>query len=309
MITAAAANSTDYLFLTGKVRALENRMLDKFRFYRLADNAEKKTFFEDLADSPYKDYLSENKFGLRLKEYIYDQYLSLRNKMEEPAYLDLFMVGSDISNIVSFLRGASDESEYADGVLEEKWWQQERMPEFVKLVFDRLKKMSEAEDISIMPASAVESACVDVVGVVILPNIKSDFALEYWKRSIDIKNFLLNKKGASKYYLSGGFISKNFWMRQDPSGEPAAKVEACPFYSRMEMHEDIADAEFAARQWKSGIIKEMRKIAFGPEPVIAYLLSIMEEAANLLHIYTGISMGFAPADLKEGLNLAYVSRV
>ena len=63
--------------------------------------------------------------------------------------------------------------------------------------------------------------------------------------------------------------------------------------------------ELILRRWMGGLIKEMRKITFGPEPVVAYLLSVIEEVFNIRMIYTGINLGLDPAEIRKKLNLGY----
>jgi vacuolar-type H+-ATPase subunit C/Vma6 len=60
------------------------------------------------------------------------------------------------------------------------------------------------------------------------------------------------------------------------------------------------------RRFLSKLLKDMRKNTFGPEAVVAYILSVKEEIKNLNLIYTGLGMGLDKNIMKENLNLAYV---
>lgn len=307
MMLAVAENKSDYLFLVGKIRVLENQMIDRFGFYRLADNSSVEGFLSDLSDSPYKDYVGADDLGYALKEYVYKQYSYLKKKMDSPVYLDLFMMGGDISNIISFIKQADSDAEYVPGIMPVGWWEKEALPEFVKKVQYKLQKISSSTELARVSAAAVESVSSDVICETVIGHVKNQRIRDYWGKLIDIKNYFLNRNGTSESnYLAGGSISKNFWKKLDLSGEIPAKLAAQPFFRTFEKTGNIAEAESAARKYMGTLIKEMRKTPFGPEPLTAYLLGIIEETANLMHIYTGISMGFEPNEIKEGVNLAYV---
>ena len=55
-----------------------------------------------------------------------------------------------------------------------------------------------------------------------------------------------------------------------------------------------------------GLMKEMRKITFGPEPIISYLLSLKEEVRNIVMIYIGLKMNMDREIIKQQLCTAYV---
>ncbi|MFH1416379.1 MAG: V-type ATPase subunit [Elusimicrobiota bacterium] len=298
---------SNYLFLTGKVRAMEKELFDLSRYSRLMEHKDTESLVNDLADSPYSGFITAEDFEKGLREFIYDRYDYFRKKMDDSAVLDIFMIKNDILNYMNFEKGIKEEDLYGQGVFKAGWWKEDRQPVFFRKVRERMSKMTRAKDKDVPDENIIEKVCVDIVNETYAGRIKSRFIEGYWSCTIDIKNLFINLyRRNSGIYLSGGSINENFWRDINIEEEIPLKLKAQPYADRLFAEEDRSKWDNITRTWLGRLIRKMRMVSFGPEPVVAYMLSILEEAFNLGMIRTGLNMGLENVRIKEGLSLAYI---
>ncbi len=299
--------NSEYLFLMGKIRVLEKDLFDYSKFNRLMENRSVPSFLNDLSDSKYHGFIIKDNFEKGLRNYIYFQYDYFRKNMADTAILDIFMIKNDILNYINYLKDFKKDEFYESGVFKNQWWKVNKLPPFFVKAEYRLKKMLPQQDVANAEERIIEKVCMDVVCEEYLKSIQSNMVLNYWKFMIDIKNLLKNiNHPQPRYYFSGGNIKESFWKEIKIGEDMPDKLEAQPYIKEALKENSRIKWELILKQWLGGLIKEMRKITFGPEPIVSYFLSIIEEAVNLNLIYTGIRMNFSAIELKENLNLTYV---
>jgi hypothetical protein len=300
-------NSSQYLFLTGKVRALEKKLFDASKFNRLTEKEKTKSFLNDLADSGHHDFLIHEDFDKGLRNYIYFHYDYFRKNMADSTVLDIFMIKRDILNYINHIKNLKKIEFYEPAVFKHDWCKEKILPSFFLKVEEKLRKMLGPKEISRAGEAIIEYACIEIVQEEFISKLTEGRILDFWKYTIDIKN-LLKKINSPQtgYYLKGGNIKQSFWIETKIGEDMPPKVEIQPYIKLIAEEENRMNWEYIIRRWIGSFIKEMRKITFGAEPVVSYLLSIIEESINLRTIYTGIQMGLSPLEIKEKLNLAYV---
>jgi V/A-type H+-transporting ATPase subunit C len=306
MQTAFKPDSS-YLFLTGKVKVLEQRLFDFSRFSRLLENENIKNFINDLSDSGYHEFVSHGNFEAGVKEFIYNSYEYLRKKMSDPHVLDIFMIKDEITNYINHLKDFKKEEFYGSGAFKPKWWKIKELPSFFVKAEENIQKKLGPKDIKNANENLIEKMCMDMVWSDYVNGIKSPMIRNYWNYMIDIKNLIKNINGISGgYYFAGGNIKEEFWKEIVIGEDMPPKVEAQPYTKIIAEESDRSNWELLLKQWLGGFVKEMRKITFGPEPVAAYLISLQEEAYNLNLIYTGIQMEMPKLVIQEKLSMSYV---
>lgn len=299
--------SSRYLFLVGKVRVLEKELFDFARFNRLIENKNIEDFLNDLSDSRYHNFIIKGEFETGLKSYIYSHYDYFRKNMPDSTVLDIFMIKNDILNYINFFKGLEKDEFYEPGVFKGEWWKGGRLPLFFRKVEERLKKLLRSKEISQAQERMIEKVCVDIINEDYIKSIQSSMVLDYWKCMIDIKNLFKNiVHPQGQYYLAGGNIKESFWREVNVNEDIPPKLEAQSYMKKILEEKNRINRELILRRWLGGLVKEMRKITFGPESVVSYFLSIIEEVMNLRLIYTGINLKYSTAEIKGKLNLSYV---
>jgi len=307
MTAVTEKQSSRYLFLVGKIRALEKKLFDSSRFSRLTENKDTKSFLNDLSDSAYHDFIVKENFERGLKKYIHSRYDYFRKNMQDSAVLDIFMIRNDILNYINYHKGLRGDEFYESGVFDSRWWKTNKLPGFFVKVEGRLKKVLGTKGINEAEERLIEKVCMDEVCDRYIKYIPSRMVLEYWRFMLDIKNLLRNVNNPQeRYYFSGGNIKESFWKEVKVSEDIPPKLEVQSYMKRILEERNRIKWEPVLKRWMGYLIKEMRKITFGPEPVVSYFLSIIEEAVNLTLIYTGINLELSDSEIKEKLNLAYV---
>lgn len=304
---ASNKQSARYLFLVGKIRVLENELFDSARFNRLMENKNTEDFLNDLSDSRYRDFIIKGNYETGLKNYIYSQYDYFQKNMHDSTVLDIFMIRNDILNYINLIKGLKEDRCYEPGVFKGLWWKEDRLPPFFIKVEERLKKILRSKEINRAEEKMIEKVCVDIINEDYIKSISSSMVLKYWKFTVDIKNLLKNvNHPQEQYYFSGGNIEESFWKKVKISEDMPSKLEVQPYMKKVLNEKDRISWELILRRWLGGIFKEMRKITFGPEPVLSYFLSSIEEIFNLNVIYTGINLKLSTDEVKEKMSLTYV---
>lgn len=302
-----SSQSPEYLFLTGKIRALEKELFDLPRFSRLMEHKDQKDFIDDLADSRYYQFINNKDFERGLSEYIGYNYSYLKKKMQNSAPLDIFMIRYDILNYINLLKGLEDDSYFEAGVFKTQWWKKDKYPVFFIEAEKRIKRMSGTTDAFGVQEGLIEKVCMDLAYDRLKDSIGSKKVLEYWKYSIDILNLLKNANHPiSRHYMGGGNIEETFWKNINVKEEMPGKLTAQSYVKEIMDESNSIMWESKLNRWLGKLIKDMRKMTFGPAPVVSYLLSLIEETKNLKYIHTGINLGMSGESIFEKLNLAYV---
>jgi len=295
------------LFAAGRVRALESELLDSTAYRRFLENRTEQDFLDALSETGYADYTQQRGFEEGLKYYLNDVYIFLKTNAEEPAALDIFYLKNDICNFIAALKNSLNENSFQSGVYNFKDWESKKFPQ----IFDQAKtaviKQKETEDTAEVHDSLIEKICMDIITQQYAAGLKSRAVRNYWMNLIDVSNALKNANHPSAdYYFKGGNIEDSYWKSIDLKQDIPDRVENFAFMKSVEGETDVKKWEPAMKKWLSRKLKDMRKITFGVEPLVSYMLSVMEEINNLKLIRTGIRTGMAADEIREFINLSYV---
>ncbi|MEA3507251.1 MAG: V-type ATPase subunit [Elusimicrobiota bacterium] len=307
----ATSQSSDYLSLVGKVCVYETGLFDRGVFHRLIDSGSLLKFTKELSDTKYRRAVESMKEGNHFisacKGYIYAQYFHFRSKLHDSKFLDIFMLENDISNFVNFARGAECNESYCRGISGINWAEAENLEGFFRDAAENLSKIEPAAALEDFSYSLVEKVCMDMVTDRFLENISSRAIKAYRRYYIDTKNLLTKANNPEgEIYLKGGNFEPGYWESVDIAGGIPRRLKLQPYMKNIRSSKDRTLWEPEIRRFLSGFLKDMRKNTFGPEAIIAYILTLTEEVTNLNLIYTGLGMGLEKDIMKENLNLSYV---
>lgn len=285
------------LYLTGKIRVYETRLLGRGEFARFLENKLPDNFLRELKDTPYGDYLQEADLDSATVQYIEDIYRYFRKDMgDEAVMLDAFMlkkkVAGYIENIKDKQREQGEKRIFSISSSD---------PEIVKKARKNLQGSGNLSD------REIEKAFMDAADDAYIKKFSSHKLKKLWEDYIDIKNFLNNLRHIERgFYFKGGYIKPSFWEAVDCRQEIPDKLQARPFMKALAREENPEKYELKLRRWLGGVFKGLRKITFGPEPVCAFLLTLMSEVENLTTVYAGLKMGMAPERIEENLYYSHV---
>lgn len=308
---AVTSQNSDYLALVGKVRVYETRLFDRGIFHRLIDSGSLQKFTKELSDTKYRRAVENMKEGdhfiTACKGYIYEQYFHFRSKLHNSVFLDIFMLENDISNFVNFARGAECNESYCRGISGINWAETENLEGFFRDAAENLSKIEPSAALEDFSYSLVEKVCMDMITDRFLKDIQSPALIAYRRYYIDTKNLLTkaNNPGEGNY-LRGGNFEPGYWDGVDIADGIPRRLKLQPYMKNIDSNKDRNLWEPEIRRFLSGLLKDMRKNTFGPEAIIAYILTLTEEVTNLNLIYTGLGMGLEKDIMKENLNLSYV---
>ncbi len=289
-------NHSRELYLTGRIRVYETRLFNRAAFSRFLESSSAGEFISELKDTPYGSYIQGEDLDGACSEYIDHAYMDFRKDMGRGrAAIDAFMLHRELYRDIKKRKKSEKE--------------EKKRASFEKIPLDGLREKVqkiEKENKEIKDRE-IEQAAIEAASVELMKKVSSAELLQLWESYIDIKNFLNNiSHTAPGYYLPGGYIHRSFWEKADCRKEIPSKLKARPFMKEILKEKNSEEYELILNKWQGEMLKSLRKKTFGPEPVCAYILSLVAESKNLMTSYTGIRMGLKKEEIKKRLNYSYV---
>jgi len=292
------------LYAVGRIRALEKELFDQGRFSRLAENASAEKFATDLSDTKYAPFIKESGLHRGMEEYLHRAYLFIRENSSNPEAADIFHFRRDIMNYINRLRGIEEDDAFSPGPLGDLWWKKEKLPPVFRRIEDSIRK--KYNSVSEAPDSYIEKASMDEA-LNTFPLENSGRAVrKYYADYVDIRNLMMNLFNEKAFYWEGGSVKPAEWDDISIAKEIPHKLAARGYVRAVSGHKDLFTWEVILASWLSSGIRDMRMITFGPEPAVAYYLSLREEINNLRTVLTGILSFADPDEIKGRLNLEYL---
>lgn len=299
---------TRYVYITGRVRALEARLLDKLKMERMIAAASAKTSLSELDETDYGPYVSQlkeiNNFEELLSAELKRLYSFIDKGSLDKELTDLFRMHYDFHNLKVLLKNKFKEQPFPLEELpfidlgtieplkigEEKKFL--RVQEEATIAFRRNKN---PQDIDIILDKEYYRLCVTkaeeaenefVIGLfrmkIDLINIRTFFRCRTLRRSRDF---------FSKVFIKGGTLIRAFFLEFYEKEESAflGKLSFTP-YAKVIMRyerEGLKGLELSCDNFLLEYLKKTKLVTAGLEVLIAYLIAKENEIKLLRSILTG----------------------
>ncbi|MGE5484600.1 MAG: V-type ATP synthase subunit C [Ignavibacteriales bacterium] len=333
-IALRVRDETEYAYSVARVRVLETRLLDRPILERMVDAGSADEALRILGETEYSEALGaasgpaefESVLAAELKR-VYDY---VRGFSPDPALLDVLSLKFDLHNVKVLLK-----EKYLDGAGVER-----AVAGGGSMDVDRARAAIAAGDYRGLPgdyAAVAEKAeraleetgdpqVIDLVvdgemfrlGLEIARDSRFELLEQIWTTMIDVTNIKslvrINRMGRSREFLrrcliDGGLVPVATLLGLHGEA-PSAVADALRYtrYARLteEGLKQGSRFELLGDNFITGFLRSARHKAFGPEPVIAYVLAKETEIRNLRIILTGKINGLPPAVIRERLRDAYV---
>lgn len=312
---------TEYAYAVAKVRAVETRLLDRLKLYRMAEAANLDEAVKILRESGYEGDDPEQ----MLTDELAKTYAFLREISPSKETFDIFLVKNDYHNIKVILKAEFLGKNY-DFLLTESGRIGARkmknavenramkgfspiMTEAVEKAVELFEKTGDPQlcDLELDRAAYREmhnlaeksgSAYVqDIVSVMCdLANILIFVRVHRMGKGTD---FLLRS------LLDGGTVKREEFVRA-AAGSLSDILSGTKYAELSEYGDNISELEKQTDSFLIRYIKKAKYVAFGIEPLVAYLLAKQNEIKLARIILTGKKNGLPPEVIKERLRESYV---
>lgn len=299
---------TRYAYITGRIRALEARLLDKLKLERMVAATSAKASLSELEETDYGPYVSQlkdiNDFEDLLSDELKRLYFFIDKWSLDRELTDLFRLRYDFHNLKVFLKnkfkekplpleelpfinlGTIDpkEIEKVEELLEaqkeaRRAFEESKNPQDIDIILDKeyyrlcVEKAEESENRFVMDLFRSE---VDLI------NIKAFFRCRALKR---------NKDFFSKVFIPRGTLTERLFLEFYENEENAflRKLFFTP-YDRVVVgyeKEGLKGLELSCDNFLLEYVKQTKLVTAGLEVLIAYLIAKENEIKLLRSILTG----------------------
>ena len=299
---------TRYAYITGRVRALEARLLDKLKMERMTAATSAKASLSELEETDYGPYVSQLKDIHNFEELLHDELRRLYSFIDKGSLdkelTDLFTMRYDFHNLKVFLKNKFKEKPlpleklpFIDlGAIEPlkigeakeflqiqkeatRAFEENENPQDIDIILDKeyyrlcVKKAEESENEFVIDLFHME---IDLI------NIKTFFRCRTLKRN---KNFF------SKVLIGGGSLTKRLFLEfyEKEEGAFLRKLSFTPYAKVIIGYEKkgLKGLELSCDNFLLEYVKKTKFITAGLEVLIAYLIAKENEIKLLRSILTG----------------------
>ncbi len=332
-------NDVRYAYAVGVIRVLETRSLSRERIEQAADAANSEEVLRILAETPYSEYLStlagpEDYESLLEKEH--QKVLNLLKELtKDPPLTDLFLYRFDFHNLKVAVKERFGGYDLASAYIP-----------FGRISASVMKASVTEEDFSSFPVWLAQTAEQAVRGFPERQDPKwidflvdremygffvttsrregSLFLHDLIQKEIDLINifslFRVRYAGQERglfleSFIEGGNLARPFFLQlfDEPLEAIPDRFSYTPYRDLVEngWHDLINNGSFVGfeRTGRDLILGHLRKanlIAFGIEPLIAYLLTKENEVRMIRTIMVGKLNNLQPDRIKESLPRVYL---
>jgi len=333
------AQDSRYAYAVGRIRVLENKLMDKSKFQRMlsARNAEEallvlsETDYADLVSRANNPYDIDAITTLELKRV----YRLVREMLPKESLADLFLIKYDIHNLKVLLKAHYQKKDF-DYLLVDAGL----------VPVEALRRVAKGEPVADVPEDYYKSVqaakaafegtedprvideVMDRAQSAMLVGIADKDGHEFYRRLLasqadlaNLRSFARTKKlGRSRTFLDdsllpGGTLPASFFLSH-LGADWAQVVQAfalTPYRSVVEQGVaafleggQLTVLEKLIDNHLLTMLREAKLFALGPEPIIAYVLAKENEVRNIRIIMIGKLNGVAAAEISERLREGYV---
>ncbi len=297
-----------YAYITGRVRALEARLLDKLKMERMIAATSARASLSELEETDYGPYVSQLKEINNFEDLLYDELKRLYSFIDKGSLdkelTDLFRLHYDFHNLKVFLKNkfkekplSLEELPFIDlGTIEPlkigkakkflqiqrettRAFEENKNPQDIDIILDKkyyrlcVKKAEESENEFVIDLFRME---IDLV------NIKTFFRCRALKRD---EVFFL------KVFIEGGTLAQQLFLEFYEKEESAflKKLFFTP-YAKVVMgyeKEGLKGLELSCDNFLLEYVKKTKLVTAGLEVLVAYLIAKENEIKLLRSVLTG----------------------
>lgn len=326
-------NEYDYLSISARIHALENRLLTRERMERMLDARTADEAAKVLAECGYPDFddLSPSGIEAALDQVRLDTMADLRKAAPDPAIVDVFCIQYDYHNAKTLLKAQAtgknpdelfiDAGRYPVAKLKEEFLKEDvRGTEIFQTAVAEAKEiLAETGDPQSADIRLDQAYYAELLQAAHAS--RSPFLLGYIQRSIDtanlrsvVRSFRMGR-GADflrRVLIPGGTLRLDALLSVSRGEELMAAVGPGPLASA---------AEAGAKAMEGGPLTQFEKlcddavtaylskgksVAFGEHPLIGYLYARQAELTTIRIILTGRMAGLDADTIRERLRESYV---
>lgn len=315
---------TDYLAVSARLHAMETRLLTPEKAERLLEAASETEARKLLAECGYAEALPLEEALRERREALYKELVTA---VPEPRLIELFQLKYDYHNIKAILkaerRGISPENlllpggRYDADQLQSEW-QQEHMLQ----VSDTARRAAQEAAALLRendPQGAdlrLDAACYGEMRT-LAEEMKSNFLQGYVRQLIDAANLRTAVRAARngssealpRALLEGGSVSPRAIMATEPAkiGElfgTGVLSKAAELGAIVTSGGSLTAFEKACDEATEAYLSAARRVPFGEETVLCYLISVENEITAIRIIMTGRQAGLSPEMIRSRLRRA-----
>ena len=321
---------TDYLAISARVRAMENRLLTRERMDRMIDAKDAAEAMKILSECGYNDAVG---LDMALAQSRAETFRDMERSVPDPRLVEVFQIKYDYHNAKTILKGeatgASPERLLLSGGRYrpvELWegWQREAMgftaEPFRKAMEAAKAALAEGGD----PQKAdliLDRACYGEMGR-LAKELDSPFLQGYVRLSVDVANLRaavrvhrMGREGdfLRQVLLPGGNVSEQSILsaRGDALGEafragPLAQAAELGAKLAQPGGESLTAFERECDNALTAYLAAARRVPFGEQAVIGYLYAKEQEFTAIRAIFAGRAAGLDGDTIRARLREAYV---
>jgi len=333
-------SDTRYAYSVARIRALERRLLDRARIEMMLEAKTAQDVLKILAETDYGPLLAEikdvhqyeNVLGLERKK-VFELLQKIAPQQE---IVDIFAVRYDFHNLKVLLKakylgeqateltvdaGTIDPAKLVKMVAEEDW--RDLPANYRKAVDTALAGFNQSGDPQTF-SFLLDGAMFDIL-IDLAKRSGSDFLLNYYRIQIDllnigaflrVKNLKKSREFLENVLLAHGTIEKRVFLLLYNEPEPADAL-----ISRLNLTDYAPIVEEGARFWAKHrttthfekladnflleYVKNAKRVVFGVEPLLAYLIAKEIEIRVIRMIMVGKLNGIPAEEIRERLRDVY----
>ena len=332
-------NEDNYIYAVTRIRALENKLLDKSKIDRMVEAKNPEEVIKVLYETSYAGSVSEmNDIGdyeIVLSKEIENTYDMIKKMAPEPELIDIFLLKYDIHNLKVLMKSSflNEENDYLltniGTIAPVKLKEMIREKNFVFLDSEIKRGLDEIiNSFSINPdpqvIDIVLDRCLYTVMSQISENNKNSFIKEFVKLQIDLNNIKMfirvKAMGYDREFLKKAFINDgrlDYGFFRDAMDEPVDTLKDKLLIS--DYSNVITDGIDSYIKTKSlmrfeklsddfllDYVKKGKYVAFGIEPIVGYIMAKENEAKIIRIIMVGKINNIDNELIRERLRDVYV---
>lgn len=328
-----------YAKAIARLKVLETRLLDKVKYERMIDSLTPQDSIKVIEESEYSKHLSRIKepyeYDILLQEELKRVYALMYEVSPVPILVDMMSVAYDYHNIKVLLKEKVLNTDLSYllmdvGTVDIKKLRTyidsrvypELNPIMAKAIKEAEEKFIESKDPQTLDMVVDEYQYEDMLAKA--TELGNEFVLNYVRITIDLINiktlFRVIKQKRSrefinKCFIKGGNLDNQLFINalNDPIDRFVQKLTNSHYGTLLKgaLQEysttgRVITFEKASQDFITEYIKKTKYISFGPEPLLAYLISKETEIKNVRMIMVGKLNAVEPERIRERLREIYV---
>ena len=332
---AARYDTSEYMYCSSRIRAMENRIVGKERIDRLADLRTSSDVMSELSDMGLDASANRAEREELLSSYLSEIYSEVIKMLADPSILDFLRYQYDCHNLKAaikcFIRktdslgmmiplGTLSESDIIRAVAESSWdILPTHMREAAPRAIEAYSKTSNPQQIDIIIDKAchedmLESADDSGVGYsVMLVKTKIDLQnIVMCCRICRMGNSISDRAILNDALLDGGYLSKNDLFASSEQGEKKL-LDSLGFSAYSSLTTAIAESDGSLSAFERCCddffmekVKGAKFVSFGAEVAIGFVLAHEYEIKNLRIIFAGKDAELGSDTIRKRLRISYV---